>query len=219
MSLKTLLPSLVMLIFLCSCISLSDIENSHINSPPVENIKYPGEISIYLIYKNAGEVSYPHLCIESEQRELVTAWVNRYFSFKDESNVRVYIHLKSNVSLAQGLVNALFSTITYTLIPMYGSITYNIDVQYYDGKSLKFKSASLVNEGMFSALFLPAMPFVKSLQMVRRNNVENTFYRASLEQPKSEGNASKFLDLKPTVECGKTLAARFGFPRLTSLSF
>lgn len=175
------------------CISLSKMETSHIN---VDSKSYSANmnVTIYLLTRPINR------CILNHQRQSILASIHRYFDVTDKDKVTVYIEEKFNVDTLQGLVNAFVSVATYTVIPMYTSLTYFIDVGVQRGNVTRYKSFAVNHSGIGSILVFPFYLY-RSDKEVRRNNIENGFYRASLEEFKDTWHSSKYIDLKPTEEC------------------
>lgn len=196
---KIIVNKIVILSFLfgiSNCISISKIETSHLNVSPVDNKYYPEDILIFVI---GGQVN-SDVCITDKQRALVKSWYNRYFSYNHDDRINIYIKFQSNISEFQLAANAAVSLITYTIIPAYGSVVFDIDVETFNGKSIKYQSAKVFDEGLISVLALPFY-FSKSLLKVRRNNIENGFYHASLQPFTDAGDFAKYVGLKPTADC------------------
>lgn len=175
------------------CISLSKIETSHINASPVNNNYYPDEIAIFVISENKA-------CITPEQRSLINNWYKRYFSYNKGDKVNIYLQAQNNSSDILVAANLIVTMITYTLIPVYASSSLYIDIETFNGSSVKYQSAKVSGEALMSVLALPFL-FTRPLFDVRRNNIENGFYRASLEPFSSESNSTKYTGLKPTADC------------------
>ena len=189
---------LALVLFLNSCISISKIERSHENISPVQNQVAPEEFQIFLMGHSPDEND--QFCIDEDQKAAVRDWVNRYYKIDKNEKVSVYLQLKRTTDLALILASTMVSVLTFTIIPAYGSMDFLIDVKISNGDKVKFWSAKSEDAGLISVLVLPWM-YSRHLFKARRNNIQNAFYRASLEAPKSEGSASKFLDLKPTLNC------------------
>lgn len=186
---------LVLLSTLYGCVSISKVETSHLSASKTIDLIATQKFSFFLVSNNANK------CIRTDQRIFLESAILKYFNFDKDEKINIYFEENFNISPVQAVANTVVSILTYTVIPVYNSITYVIDVERVrDGKS-EFWSVQVVNESLGSVLALP-FSYNRSNKSVIRNNIENAFYQISFTESKSVGFSSKYLTPGLSAECG-----------------
>lgn len=190
---------LVLLSTLYGCISISKIETSHLSATKMDS---PAVKQNFLFYLNSNsDFQKTNDCIRTDQKTFVESAIRKYFNFQRDEIINIYIEEKVDISVAQGMANTIISVLTYTVIPVYNSIIYSIDVERVRNGKSEFWSTQVTNESLGSVLVLPFV-YGKSNRSVLRNNIENAFYQISFTESKSVGFSSKYLEPKVSAECG-----------------
>lgn len=164
---------LIIVSFEFSCVSISRKEVDY-NAQKINESSFNEQNAhIFLINENGQK------CISEDQRKLILDSLKKYYNLNLDDKVSVYIREKFNNSLSFAIVNISIAAISNTIIPVYLSTSFEIDVYVTGvGDSLAHQSYIVHDEGLISILALPFM-FTRSLHSVRSNNIENGFYLAS----------------------------------------
>lgn len=185
------------------CISISKIENEYKNKD-LESTKeavLKKNISIYLVNSEAKN------CIADYQKTFILNAINKYFAFTELSkiNIRIKESLYSNIGWFG--FNLVLSVFTYTIIPIYGSVSYDILITVQESDKKLIYKAFFIDEGLISVFAVPFM-LLRELKEVRKNNLENAIYIASKSSPTQE-NLLTTMPADMTPECSYSLADYF----------
>lgn len=185
---------LVLLPVLNGCVSLSKVETSHLSVMEFSGLTATQNFSFFLSSNNAQK------CVRTDQKIFLERAIRKYFDFKSDEFIRIHIEEKFNISPVQAIANTVVSVLTYSVIPLYNSTAYIIDVERVrEGKS-EFWSVQVANESLGSVLALP-FALKSSNKFVLRNNIENSLYRISLTEAKNIGFTPIYLASRPSNDC------------------
>lgn len=180
--------------FLFSCVSISKIETSF-QSVRSGARPHPTDIIFYL----AGVPQ--DKCLSEDQESFLKDMLSKYFEYLPNDKIKVVIDVKVNNNLLVAYVNIVASAVTFTVVPLYVSNTYNVEIEIASKDTVKLWKASVKNEQLISILALP-FQFHYEDKHIKRINFKNALYKASLEAPRYESISNYSLsDIKQARKC------------------
>lgn len=159
--------------FLSSCISITHVKSvSEGVAVESNSLGYQDKIDVFLI----GNPK----CITEGQRDSIKQSVMKYFPLDSIKKVSVKIREANHDAFAITFANYVVFLGTLTIIPLYTSADYFIDITVFDkdGKNVKHYKGVNNEKTLFSILMLPAVPF-NNMISGRRINMDRAIYEAS----------------------------------------
>lgn len=160
----------ILLILTGSCVSITQV-NSVSNSTPINSdSNEENKIEVFLVGNKK--------CLTKGQRDSIKQSILKNLQLTKFNKVNVYISEKNHQPEVLTLANFIIFAGTLTIIPLYTSADYYIDVVGFDdSKTVKHYKGMNNEETLVSILMLPAVPF-NQMTSGRRINMDRTIYEA-----------------------------------------
>lgn len=89
---------------------------------------------------------------------------------KNLIRLKIFISQSANNNLIFFISNGILSAMTFTLIPIYGSVLFTIEIVAEKNNQIFYGRSFFVDDGLISILFIPILKD-KEMYSVRRNNI------------------------------------------------
>lgn len=174
-------------IYILGCVSTTSLKEEQSKYKKV--IQPTSKISNYSVY---FPDTYENPCLNEDQLDFLKKNIQQYFLISPEDEVLVVFSYSKTAYEILEAPNLLVSMLTLTLIPIYISGNYEIQIfiKTANGKTSEYISNFTAN-GFVTIL---ALPFVESYDFfeARRAKIENAIYQASLfKQEKNDSYVFK----------------------------
>lgn len=163
---------LLLTCLLAGCVSLSELPKSlDAVGTGYKNID-DSKITIVLLNRNQ------ELCVKPRQMEYLKNVISRFYNINENEKIKVKIRSVSINDETLRVLNLVATTLTYSLIPLYDSAKYEIEVEIMDGQSQKIIKDWFVADGLISVLAIP-FAFKRNYYDAKRLKIEQSLYKMS----------------------------------------
>ena len=163
---------LLLICFLDGCVSLSDLPQSLDGDKNNYKMIDDSKIAIVLLYKDQ------ELCAEPEQIEYLKNVISSYYYINENQKIKLKIRAISTNNETLRVLNLAATVLTYSIIPLYDSVKYEVEVELISEKSATLIRGSFTDEGLISILALPFV-FKRNFYAVKKMKIEQTIYKMS----------------------------------------
>lgn len=186
------------------CVSISTIETQHKTFESSNAISSDSEVDIKFV------TMAPAFCITEDQKYFLNSIVKKYFFTRSTDRATVIVRQNFSNNLVAGILNAAIAVSTFTIVPMYYDTSFDFLITLDRGAAHSEVFYAFVNDrGLVSILAIPFM-FTRSLNNVRRNNIENALYLSSRQGTSRNEVLSKVETYTPKI-CPAITDSKFKF--------
>lgn len=194
----------VMVFFAMGCVSISKIETDFKAFESSNTMLGDSEVHIKFVTME------PVFCISEDQRKFLTSVAKKYFLTRSADIVIVTMrqHFANNFVIS--LLNAAVTLHTFTIIPMYYDSSFDFVITVNRGGAYSEDFYAYSNDrGLMSVLAIPFL-YNRELINVRRNNIENAFFKSSIQGTSRHEVLSRLETYTPKI-CKSIISPRLRF--------
>ncbi len=163
---------LILICFLEGCVSLSELPQSLDGTAGEYKKIDDSKIAIILLTKDQ------EVCVKMEQVEYLKNVISKYYNIEENQKIKVKIREVSTNNETLRVLNLAATSLTFSIIPLYDSAMYEIEVEIISDKSQKTIKSWFTEAGLISIL---AIPFVlkRNYYGVTKLKIEQLLYKMS----------------------------------------
>lgn len=169
---KKILLLLLLICFFEGCVSLSELPQSLDGAASDYKKIDDSKIAIVLLSKDQ------ELCAEAGQIEYLKNAISRFYNISENQKIKVKIREVSTNNETLRVLNLAATALTYSIIPLYDSAKYEIEVEIIGDKSEKRIKSWFTEEGLISILAIPFI-FNRNYYSVTKLKIEQLLYKMS----------------------------------------